>query len=209
MSGKKVTIVTAPQMTDQFVDYDARFRIMFDTAAVGIGMLNLERRLVEANPALCTMLGWDRQEILGKHAADLTYGEDARASARQFKDLLSGKQDYYRGERRYIRKNGEVFWAQVTMSLVRDLNGTPLYVVGMLSDIDEQKRTLVELKKSEARFRTIFDNASMGITLIQLDGYPLTVNPAMSIMTGYSEAELMGRSGVDFFHPEDRPALTA
>ena len=209
MPNKVVTTVTPPQVIDLTSGYDARFRIMFDAAAVGIGMLSLDRRLVEANSALCALLGWDRQDLIGRSAADFTYAADAAASASQFNDLLSGKEDYYRGERRYIRKNGEIFWAQVTMSIVRDPKGSPLYVVGMLNDIDEQKKTLVELQKSEARFRTIFDNTSLGIALIQLDGHPLTVNPAILSMTGYSEDELMGISGLEFSHPEDQPALAA
>jgi PAS domain S-box-containing protein len=207
MSSKKVTVFTPPQMTDLAREYDARFRIMFDTAAVGIGMLNLERILVEANPALCAMLGGDRQDLIGKSAADFTFHEDSAASAGQFEDLRSGNADYFQGERRYIRTNGEIFWAQVTMSIVRGRDGSPLYVVGMLYDIDEQKKILVELQKSEARFRTIYDNTTLGIALIHLDGHPLTVNPALLSMTGYSEAELMGRSGLELAHPEDRPAL--
>jgi len=209
MPAKKIIAITPPSMTDFSSQYEARFRFMFDTAAVGIGMLNLERKLVEANPALCAMFGCDRQELIGKTAAEFTYDEDSDVSISQFNDLLSGKENYYRGERRYIRKNGEVFWAQVSMSMVRDTHGAPLYAVGMLSDIDQQKKTLLELQKSEARFRTIFNNTSMGIALIQLDGRPLTLNPAILSMTGYSSPELMERSGLEFSHPEDRPALAA
>jgi len=92
---------------------------------------------------------------------------------------------------------------------VYDEYSKPIYIVGMLIDINEQKKTLAELKQSEARFRTIFDNTSVGMALINVDGRPLNVNPAILSMTGYSEPELLGMSGLELSHPDDRPALVA
>jgi PAS domain S-box-containing protein len=188
-------------------EWEARFRTMFDTAAVGIGMLTLERKLIDANPALCQMFRVSREEFVGRSPVEFTYPDDNPSSARQFSDLVQGNDTYFYGERRYVRKTGEVFWAHVTMSVVRDESGRPLYIVGMLIDIDEQKNTLVELQKSEARFRAIFENTSVGIALIDLDGRPLTVNPAILSMTGYSEQELIRSSGQGLSHPEDRTTL--
>jgi PAS domain S-box-containing protein len=191
-------------MIDPAVQPDGRFRIMFDTAAVGIGMLSLDRKFVEVNLALCTMFGVDREDIIGKSPIDFTYIEDLPASTLQFESLSSGKESYYWGERRYVRKNGEFFWAQVTMTNVRDRNGAPLYMVGMLIDIDEQKKTLAELQQSEARFRAMFDNTSVGIALTDLNRQIIQVNEAAARITGYSQDELMKINPIDLSLPEDR-----
>ncbi len=204
MPGKKAIPVSPPAAIDPAGYTDERFRIMFDTAAVGIGMMSLDRRLMDANPALCQMFGVSREEFIGKSPVDFTFPEDNQASASQFTNLIQGSEAYYWGERRYVRKTGEVFWAHVTMSVVRDKKGVPLYIVGMLIDIDEQKKTLAELGQSEARFRAMFDNTSVGIALTDLDRKILQVNEAAARITGYSRVELEKINPVDLSLPEDR-----
>jgi PAS domain S-box-containing protein len=208
MSRKKKDDQQFIQHTDSMDQSEARFRTIFDTAAVGIGIMSLDRTLIDANPALCQMFGLSREEIIGKTPVIVTHPEDYPASTRQFEDLLSGKKDYFWGERRYTRRDGEIFWAHVTMSVVRDTNGNPLYIVGLLEDINEQKKALAELQKSEARFRTIFENAPIGIALVGLDTKPLAVNPAIVRMTGYTEQELLSMSGLMLSHPNDCASAT-
>jgi PAS domain S-box-containing protein len=185
---------------------EARFRTIFDTAAVGIGMMSLDRKLIDANPAFCRMFGMAREELIGRTPAIITYPEDFSQSTQQFHDLLSGRQDYFWGERRYVRKNGEVFWVHVTMSIVRSPDGQPLYLVGLLVDIDAQKKASAELQQSEMRFRTVFETTSVGIALVGLDGVPLAVNPAILKMTGYTESDLLKMNNLELTHPGDRPA---
>ncbi len=196
----------ANQDKERFEQSEARFRVMFDTAAVGIGMMTLDRKLIDANPALCRMFGMPREELIGKTPVVVTYPGDYDASTQQFTNLISGKSESFWGERRYMRKNGEVFWAHVTMSVVHGADGLPLYIVGMLIDIDAQKKASAELQQSEMRFRTIFENTALGIALVGLDSRPLAVNPAILKMTGYSEQELLNMTGLDLSHPDDRPA---
>ena len=176
---------------------------MFDTAKVGIGMMSLDRKLMDANPALCQMFGVPREELIGQTPVVVTYPEDYEASTQQFMDLISGNVDSFWGERRYQRRNGEVFWAHVTMSLVRDEAGKPIYIIGMLVDIDERKRAMLELNESEARFRAIFENSAIGMSLIGLDRQPLEVNSAVSRLSGYSREEFIKKNTREITHPED------
>lgn len=204
--GKNDNKPVIQQSTEACDHPDMRFQAMFDTAKAGIGMMSLDRKLIDANPALCRMFGMPREELIGQSPVMVTHPGDYEASTQQFTDLLSGKVESFWGERRYRRKNGEVFWAHVTMSVVRNGNGDPLYIVGMLIDIDAQKRTVAELQHSEARFRAIFENASIGIALVGLDGHPLAVNPAIEKMTGYTQQELLSMKGLDLSHPDDHAA---
>ena len=195
---------TLPEVSiEAFQQSEARFRTMFDTAAVGIGMMDMDRKLLDANPAFCRMFGKSREELIGQIPETVTYPGDQAASSQQFMDLVTGKEDSYRGERRYICKNGETFWANITMSIVRDGNGKPQYVIGMLVDIDEQKQVLTKLKESEARFRAIFENVSIGMALVGLDRRILALNERTEKIIGYTPEEMIGRSPTFLSHPED------
>jgi PAS domain S-box-containing protein len=192
------------QSLDELKRSEATFRAMFETSAVGIGILGLDRKIIDANPAMCRMFGLTRSEFIGMEPAAATLPEDYRKSTEQFAELLAGKREYYWDERRYLRKNGDPFWAHVTMSVVRDEAGKPLYMVGMVIDIDEQNRTVAELQTSEARFKAMFESAGIGIALVGMDRQALMVNDALVEMSGFSRAELLATNGIDLSYPEDR-----
>jgi PAS domain S-box-containing protein len=160
--------------------------------------------VLEANPALCRMYGYSCKELVGQTSALVTHPDDLPRSIQYFQELLDGKYNYYIDERRYIRKNGEVFWAQITMSMVRDAQNNPLYIVGMLNDITEKKRTLEDLRKSQARFQAVFENAAVGIALMGLDRRPLAINPIAEEIIGYKIEELKDVDPRDLAIPEDR-----
>lgn len=182
---------------------EATFRAMFETSAVGIGILGLDRKIIDANPAMCAMFGRTREQFIGLTPADATLPEDYPKSLEEFQELLDGKREYYWDERRYIHTNGDVFWAHVTMSVVRDDAGTPLYMVGMVIDIDDRKRAMLQMYESVERFRAIFDSSAIGIELLDLDGKILRANAAVCKMFGYSEEELQRLSDEKIVFPED------
>jgi PAS domain S-box-containing protein len=126
---------------------------MFENSASGIGLMGLDRKIIDANPAMCAMLGRSREELIGQTPALATYPEDYVSSGEHFARLISGEMDHYIAERRYVHKNGTVFWAQVSMSMVRDSNGTPLYLVGLINNIDAQKQAQGQLAEQESRYR--------------------------------------------------------
>jgi PAS domain S-box-containing protein len=125
---------------------EARFRVMFETSAVGIGIMGLDRKVIEANPALCQMYKYTCEELVGQTSALVTYPDDMPRANQYLQDLLAGKFNHFTDERRYIHKNGEVLWVQITMSMVKGSHGNPLYIVGMLTDITKKKRTLNDLR---------------------------------------------------------------
>jgi PAS domain S-box-containing protein len=197
----------SPNLPQDFMEErnrsDATFRSMFDTSAVGIIIMGLDHIIIDANPAVCQMFGLSRQELIGSTTDATTVPEDYQKAGQEFQGLLDGKREYYWDERRYIRKNGEIFWAQITMSVVRDETGEPLYMVGMIIDISVQKHAMEELSESEARFRAMFENAGIGITLVGLDRRPIAVNDAMVKISGRSRQELLSITGASISHPDD------
>ncbi len=184
---------------------EERFRAMFEHSAVGIGIMGLDRKVIDANPAICRIYGRTREEMIGSNAADVTYPEDNPEATRLSNELIAGQRDSYELDRRYIRKNGDVFWAHVTMSSVRDLDGKPQYLVGMIIDIDEQKHAAEELHKSQASFQAIFDNVAVGVAVITLGRRPLSFNTTTEKIIGYNAEEMQNIDPRELAVPEDRP----
>jgi len=124
---------------------EARFRATFEQAAIGIVHTSLDKRYLAVNRKFCEMLGYDREELLGRAASSVTHPED-REDESGFRDrLLLGEVGSVSAEKRYIRKDGSVIWVNRTVSLVRDHNGEPLYFLRVVEDITERKRLQAEL----------------------------------------------------------------
>jgi PAS domain S-box-containing protein len=145
------------RVVEELRESEARFKAIFENSAVGMGLMSLDRIVLDANPAMCAMVGYSREELIGKSPAMVTYEEDLPPSTESFKALLSGEATHYIAERRYVRKNGETFWTQVSMSIVRDPQGKPLYLVGLINDIDVQKRAAERLAAQEAEYRRLLE----------------------------------------------------
>ncbi|MBI3172372.1 MAG: PAS domain S-box protein [Chloroflexi bacterium] len=170
---------------------EARFKAMFEHAAMGIALIGLDRRPIAINDAFIKMTGYSREESAHLSGADLTYPPDAHIGEVERQAVLENKLDVYQIEKRYIHKDGHIFWVRITTSVVREADGTAKYVLTMTEDIDERKRKNEELRESEARFRSMFDNAAVGVAVMSLDRHITQVNQTATRITGYSAAELM------------------
>jgi len=179
------------------------FQAAFQSSAIGMGLMTLNGDILAVNAAVCKMSGFTEEELITRNDSQNVYPPDAQVGMDLFAEMLAGKRQYYSVERRYLRKNGQVFWTRLTLSLVRDAEGNPAYLVGQIEDIDEQKRTLAELKESESRFRAMYENAAIGISLIAPDGRPLAVNPVLVQLSGRSESELLSLGGQNITYEED------
>jgi PAS domain S-box-containing protein len=112
----------------------------------------------------------------------------------------------FRVEYRRITRDGRVIWILDEGVLVRDDAGRPRHWQTVQLDITDRKRAEEELRQSEERFRTAFDHAAIGMSLVGLDGRFLRVNPALSDLTGYSEPELLTKTFQEITHPDDLEA---
>lgn len=119
---------------------EEKFRAIFEKAAIGIALGDLEGWLLETNPAFQSMLGYTGEELRGMRFADITHPEDITADVILHRALIAGKHDHFQIEKRYIRKDGQVIWAQLTVSLVRGLHGEPPLAMGMVEDITKRKQ---------------------------------------------------------------------
>ncbi|MGB7910851.1 MAG: PAS domain-containing protein [Desulfobaccales bacterium] len=132
---------------------EARFRAVFERAALGIGLIDLKGRYLSVNNAFLEMLGYGEAELRGKPISELTHADDRKRSLELFREVATGRRESYRIEKRFQRKNGQYLWCRVTASLVQDPEGQPLYVAGMAEDITQRKEAETRLRESEEKLR--------------------------------------------------------
>jgi len=183
---------------------EKRFRAMFENAGIGIALVGMDRCPLEANAALIEMTGYNPEEFFQMNGADLSYPEDAEIGIPELKDVLEGKLNSYQIEKRYVRKNGQIYWVRLINSVVRTPDGEPQYFVTMIEDINEQKHSAEELQKSQARFQAIFHNVAVGVAIMGLDRSPIALNSMAENIVGYSLEELRGVDVRALAVPEDR-----
>ncbi len=118
---------------------EERFRALVSQATAGIAESGMDSSLLFANPRFCEMLGYSREELLGKTIWELTYTDDLEENKRLFERMLS-QGESYQFEKRFMRKDGSPLWTHVTVSTIRDLQGKPKGGVGVVIDIEERKR---------------------------------------------------------------------
>jgi len=124
---------------------EERFRSMFNSAAIGMALVSTEGGFIQANEALCRIVGYTHEELQQKTFQDITHPDDLGTDLAFVRELLAGKRDSYQMEKRYIHKDGHVIWILLSGSTVRDASGKVLYFVAQIQDITERKSLLDKL----------------------------------------------------------------
>jgi PAS domain S-box-containing protein len=123
---------------------EERFRRVFEEGPLGVALVATDFRFLRVNTALCQLVGYGEEELLQKTFADITHPDDVRADVELAERLFRGEIPFYRMQKRYLKKTGEVIWINLTVSMIRDPDGKPLYALGMVEDITEVKRNQEE-----------------------------------------------------------------
>ncbi|MCK9353960.1 MAG: PAS domain S-box protein [Gallionella sp.] len=125
---------------------EKEFRTTFELAAVGVAHVAPDGRWLRVNQRLCDMLGYSREELLGKTFQSLTHPDDLELDLAYVQRILSGEIENYSIEKRYLRKDREIVWVNLTVALVRHRDGSPNYFISVIADISERKKTEQELQ---------------------------------------------------------------
>jgi PAS domain S-box-containing protein len=119
----------------------------FENLAVGMLLTGIDGRFLRVNSSFCEMLGYAREEILGRNFQSLTYEEDLQVGADAMRDMLGGKTNSARIQKRYIHKEKRLIWVELNITLVRELEGKPVYFVVVVQDITRQRKTAALLEE--------------------------------------------------------------
>jgi two-component system cell cycle sensor histidine kinase/response regulator CckA len=192
---------------------EARYRAIFDNAGIGIDLLDRDGKILEVNRSLLDMLGYSEEELRPLSFLDITHPEDKEVSKRNLESLVAGEIDFYRFEKRYLRKDGSVLWADLTTSAICGPNGEHTGTIGVISDITQRKQTEEALRESEQRYRAFFETSRDSVFMTGLDGQFIDFNDVALEVFGYDKDnrdELLRANVASVYaNPEERTAHVA
>ncbi len=176
---------------------------LISTMQDGFSVLDKNGCTLDANPALCRMTGFSRDELIGL-SAPFPYwpAEQYENIEAAFQKTLQGEVNSY--ELTFMRKSGERFPVMVSPATVRDRDGGIISYTATVKDITERKQMEVTLRESETRYRTIVERSPIGVSLGR-NGVIIDVNPVCLQMFGCNNIEEMrGQPIINFFAPQSR-----
>ena len=127
------------------IENDQRFRMALMGAAHGIALVGLDGAFMQVNEALCRMLGYTEEELRTRNFQDITHPEDLENDLDYLHECVEGMRTTYQMEKRYFRKDGNVIWVNLAVSILRAENDTPLYFISQIQDITARKKAEEEL----------------------------------------------------------------
>ena len=190
-----------------------RFRGAFAGAPIGMALVAPEGRFLQVNPSLLDIVGYSEDELLALTFQEISHPDDLADDLKLVADVLAGTIDTYQIEKRYLRKDGRTICGRLTVSLVRDATGAPLYFISQIQDITPYKAAGAALREAEARYRSLVEQIPAVVYVDAGDalGTPLYVSPQIEALLGYTPAEWISDAAIwwQALHPDDRERMTA
>ncbi|MDX2212341.1 MAG: PAS domain S-box protein [Oculatellaceae cyanobacterium bins.114] len=154
------------QLLESLRESEERFYGAFEHTAVGMAIMGLDGQWLQVNPALCRIVGYSEAELLTMTSQSITYPDDLESNQYEVQQVLSGKIRFYHLEKRYFHKDGQLVWIALSVSLVRDAQGQPLYFVSLIQDITERKQAEEEILKALAKEKELNELKSRFVSMI-------------------------------------------
>ena len=126
---------------------EARFRAVFENAGIGIGIADMQGEIVDANRAFAALLGYSLEEFLTLRVDDFVDPHDAPDMWDMYREIIEGRREIARVEKRYLHRDGHAVWTNLVASLIRGSDGQPLYTVAMVEDVTGRRELQAELRR--------------------------------------------------------------
>jgi PAS domain S-box-containing protein len=143
---------------------EARMRATVEQATAGVLRYDTHARFIFVNRTFCQMLGYRESELVGKTIADVTHRDDVEKHMRLFRHLLRDGKPFAL-EKRYVRKNSSVLWADVSTSAVRGRHGKTQSAIAVVVDITARKKAEVALKKSKEMLEQLVEQRTKALSV--------------------------------------------
>jgi PAS domain S-box-containing protein len=188
---------------------EALLRGTFERSAVGIALTDLNGRFVKTNNAYQKLLGYSETELEATTFQALIHPDELGRIQELLKELLGGRREQYQLEKRCITKNGDVIWVRSSISLIRDQQEKPQYIIAIVEDITERKQAEEKLKLSESQLAEAQRLAHIGSWSLDLSSKKVTWSDELYRIFGVQPSEFDHRyeAVVGSAHPEDRDRI--
>ncbi len=211
--GKIVGQVVCPDITErkqaeeELTKSEAKYRSLIETTSAGVAITDLKGEFTLVNEALCLMIGYSPEELIGKPFADFLHPEDRTGVVTTFINALKGQITHPSLEFRVVHKDGHDVWcASSPTALTHEKHTTGFNAI--ITDITERKRAEEAVRESEEKLRLMFHCVEDSIVATDLEGNIVEANDAAVHMFGYiSKEQLIGRSAVELVSPRERARL--
>ena len=185
-------ITERKKMDDKLRESEEKYKNMIDGLDLGFYQISWDGFILNLNPAFRRIMGYDESIDISKiNLRNFWKNNEDRKSF--IKELLKNNHiENFVG----LGKNyyGRELYLQIHSHLIRDKEGNPIRLEGTIADITEKFKLEQKLKRSELRYRNLFENSPFGIILLDTNAIIREVNPAVEKMSGYKKEEFIGRS---------------
>jgi two-component system cell cycle sensor histidine kinase/response regulator CckA len=190
---------------------EQRFSAAFEYAPIGVALVSPDgEHWLRANRALCDLLGYSEQELQQLTVQEISHPDDAAPSLAQVRRGIDDKTDNFQLEKRYVHRNGHVIDVLISISLIRDPSGTPLYFVKHILDMTARNVADRQLRASNVKFHQLADNITDAFWIRSADMNEVQyVSPAFERIWGRSPESLYTspHEWSKFVLPEDRKSV--
>ena len=191
-------ITERKKIEKEVIESEEKLKRILDSTPDAITVTDLNGNIVECNQATSKIYGSPKAEIIGKNALDFFSPKDRKKAKDNLKKTLE-LGSIKNVEYTLVTKDGWEYPAELSASLIRDMSGNPQSFVAILRDITERKRTEETLKESEEKLRSIVENSSDQIFMLDKDYKFLSINKTAAAISRKSPQEIIGRSIFEIF----------
>ncbi|MGZ3845028.1 MAG: PAS domain S-box protein [Flavisolibacter sp.] len=193
-----VDITERKKIVEQLVLSESTLRSAFDDSAIGMALVLPGGSFQRVNKELCKMLGYTEAELLATTFQQITHPGDLNEDVDYHARTLNNEMNSFQVEKRYIHRNGSTVWAHVSVSLVRDTDGRPLFFVSQVEDIGERKRQEAIILHEKNLSDTMINFMPGIFYLSDLNANLIRWNANLETVSGYSHSEIATMKSTDF-----------
>ncbi|MGK2958612.1 MAG: sensor domain-containing protein [Acidimicrobiales bacterium] len=173
-------------------DMESFFRSMFTSAPVGVSLASFDGKFMQVNPTLCIMLGYTEKDLNQLGLLAVTHPDDLAAEMRLLDEMRESTRSSYQVEKRCIRADGSLLHTRLTVALARNAAGDAIGGIGFLEDIEHEYRALQMLRESESRFRSLVQNSSDAVLVVDDECVITYASTSCEAVLGWPAHELVG-----------------
>jgi diguanylate cyclase (GGDEF)-like protein/PAS domain S-box-containing protein len=186
-------------------DRGALFDYAFEAAPIGIALVDTQGRIIKGNASFSRMVGLTKEELHLKPFRDFTYPEDLDLDLELFGEVLEGKRDGYLIEKRYLKPDGAIVHASLTVTAMRNANGRVVRFISQIQDITEQKRVERQLAERAAQLELAMEAIRGGFWHMDVENLRFETSERLAEFIGGPQAARLDlETYLSIIKPDDR-----